>query len=992
MKKLLLILVAFVCCLSLFTQDALLIYRQNYAKPLLVALKDITNITYEDAEQVMTLEQWNITSESETTVIDSLVFVNLETLETNEYAHFVCPDDHHPHMIDLGLPSGVLWSCCNVGASTPEGYGGYYAWGETEEKEVYDWSTYTHCDGIDDTCHDIGDNIAGTEYDVAHVKWGGSWTLPSKDQIQELIDNCTSTWITQQGINGALFTGPNGATLFLPAAGRHIEDLEDVGTDGYYWSSSCAPSEDDAQDLEDAFALNFYYYPGYYSCECEDKDRDNGRSVRPVVTPEKPKDDCPVAEAIDLGLPSGTRWASWNVGASAPEEYGGYYAWGETEEKEYYDWTTYKYCNGSWNTMTKYFTDGYTKLLPEDDAATANWGAPWHMPTREQRDELIENCTIEGTQLSGVNGVLVTGPNGNTIFLPAAGVREKGDIKSEGSLGNCFSSSLDPGYPTGAEALYYFSIGFWYTSPNNRCYGLSVRAVFPPSPSTNILFADATVKAICVANWDTNGDGELSYGEAAAVKSVGKVFYEKQGISSFNELQYFTGLTIIEEEAFRECSLESVSIPASVKTIGEKAFKQCPNLSNVTLPEGVTWIDEEAFSACALTSIILPESLIRLGEQALEENPLISVTLPRNVAYLGNSDEDDLYGGVFDYCYSLKEVNVDESNETYASIKGVLTTKDKKLFLFFPYAKAEVYTVPEGIEQIHYDAFNECKITSVTLPSTLKAFYTDEDEESYSAFSNNFDLRTVRAKMKVPFECGYYSFSNETYSSGTLHVPQGTKALYETTTGWSRFQNIVDDLSDCPVAEAIDLGLPSGTKWASWNIGASKPEEYGGYYAWGETEEKDYYDWSTYKYCNGSDRTMTKYCDHSDYGDNGFTDGLTELLPEDDAATANWGAPWHMPTYEQYKELKDNCTCEWTQSNGVNGYLFTGPNGNTIFLPAAGIRWRDDPTDFLVGHYWSSSLFPVADGATYTLFSSYSISVGGYLSRFAGLSVRAVCP
>ncbi len=246
--------------------------------------------------------------------------------------------------------------------------------------------------------------------------------------------------------------------------------------------------------------------------------------------------------------------------------------------------------------------------------------------------------------------------------------------------------------------------------------------------------------------------------------------------------------------------------------------------------------------------------------------------------------------------------------------------------------------------------------------------------------------------MKVPFECGYYSFSNETYSSGTLHVPQGTKALYETTTGWSRFQNIVEDLSECPVAEAIDLGLPSGTKWASWNIGASKPEEYGGYYAWGETEEKDYYDWSTYKYCNGSDRTMTKYCDHSDYGDNGFTDGLTELLPEDDAATANWGAPWHMPTYEQYKELKDNCTCEWTQSNGVNGYLFTGPNGNTIFLPAAGIRWRNDPTDFLVGHYWSSSLFPVADGATYTLFSSYSISVGGYQSRFAGLSVRAVCP
>ena len=224
MKKLLLILVAFVCCLSLFTQDALLIYRQNYAKPLLVALKDISNITYKDAEQVMSLEEWNITSESETTMIDSLVFVDLETLDTKEYAHFVCPDDHHPHMIDLGLPSGVLWSCCNVGASAPEGNGGYYAWGETEEKEVYDWSTYTHCDGSAESFHHIGDDIAGTEYDVAHVKWGNQWNMPSLEQFWELENNCTISWTNQNGVNGTVVTGPNGNSLFFPAGGDRRED------------------------------------------------------------------------------------------------------------------------------------------------------------------------------------------------------------------------------------------------------------------------------------------------------------------------------------------------------------------------------------------------------------------------------------------------------------------------------------------------------------------------------------------------------------------------------------------------------------------------------------------------------------------------------------------------------------------------------------------------------------------------------------------------
>ena len=935
MKKLLLILFAFVCCLSLFTQDALLLYRQNYAKPLLIALKDITDITYKDAEQVMTLEQWNISSESETTVIDSLVFVDLETLDTNEYAHFVCPDDHHPHMIDLGLPSGVLWSCCNVGASTPEGYGGYYAWGETEEKDYYNWSTYTHCDGIDDTCHDIGDDIAGTEYDVAHVKWGGSWTMPSKDQIQELIENCTSTWVTQQGINGALFTGPNGATLFLPAAGRHIEELEDVGTDGYYWSSSCAPSEDDPQDLEDAYALNFYYYPGYYSCECEDRDRDNGRSVRPVVTPEKPKDDCPVADAIDLGLPSGTKWASWNVGASAPEEYGGYYAWGETEEKEVYDWNTYKYCNGDyWD----YVNIGDDIAGTEYDVAHVKWGGSWRMPSLDQIQELLDICTRTWTQQNDVNGTLVTGPNGNSIFLPAAGYRMYDRLGDEGLFGSYWSSSVNSDY-VAAYVLSFYSSD-WGCNEGIRYTGFSVRAVCPSNPSDYISFADEAVKAICVANWDTNKDGEISYEEAAAVKSIGTVFHEKQGISSFNELLYFTGLTIIEEEAFRECSLTSVAIPASVKTIGEKAFMQCPNLSKVTLQEGVTWIDEEAFSACALTSITLPESLIRLGEQALEENPLISVTLPRNVAYLGNSDEDDLYGGVFDYCYSLKEVNVDKSNETYASINGMLTTKDLKTLLFYPYAQGDSCEVPKGIERIHCDAFNQCKITSATLPSTLKSFYTDEFD--YSAFSNNYDLRKVYAKMEVPFECSDYSFSSETYSSGTLYVPQGTKALYETTAGWSRFQNIVE-INYCPVAEAIDLGLPSGTKWASWNIGASAPEEYGGYYAWGETEEKSVYNDDTYIYCDGSWDT---------YHHIGEDIAGTEY----DVAHVKWGGSWTMPSEEQTQELKDKCTWTWTTQNGVNGYLVAGPNGATIFLPAAGEHFDFDLNEVgEEGNYWTST-------------------------------------
>ena len=370
--------------------------------------------------------------------------------------------------IDLGLPSGTLWASWNVGASSPEEYGGYYSWGETEEKDYYDWSTYTHCDGSKETCHHIGDDIAGTEYDVAHVKWGAPWNMPSQEQINELKDNCTRTWTTQNGVDGILLTGPNGASIFLPAAGfRKNSGLRYQGSRGYYWSSSLFP------DYE-YYALDLRFYTDDWG-QSENLSRFYGQSVRPVITPEKPQ-DCPVAEAIDLGLPSGTKWASWNVGASKPEEYGGYYAWGETEEKDYYDWSTYIYCDGSSSTCHHIGDD---IAGTEYDVAHVKWGGSWRMPTREQQDELRKNCTREWTQQNSVNGIRVTGPNGNSIFLPAAGNRWPGGLYREGSDGYYWSSSLYPYYGGYRACSLSFDSGYWGWSNYGRDYGLSVRAVCP---------------------------------------------------------------------------------------------------------------------------------------------------------------------------------------------------------------------------------------------------------------------------------------------------------------------------------------------------------------------------------------------------------------------------------------------------------------------------------------------------------------------------------
>ena len=176
----------------------------------------------------------------------------------------------------------------------------------------------------------------------------------------------------------------------------------------------------------------------------------------------------------------------------------------------------------------------------------------------------------------------------------------------------------------------------------------------------------------------------------------------------------------------------------------------------------------------------------------------------------------------------------------------------------------------------------------------------------------------------------------------------------------------VKDIDD--THEWVDLGLPSGTLWATCNIGADSPEEYGDYFAWGETQPKSNYSWATYKYCKGSSNTLTRYCYQSDYGYNGFTDTLTELLPEDDAATANWGENWHTPSLAQIQELFDSTytTTAYTTQNGVKGRKITSNiNGESIFLPAAGYRYGDhfrhgkNPrhTDLYdnYGDYWTRS-------------------------------------
>ena len=189
----------------------------------------------------------------------------------------------------------------------------------------------------------------------------------------------------------------------------------------------------------------------------------------------------------------------------------------------------------------------------------------------------------------------------------------------------------------------------------------------------------------------------------------------------------------------------------------------------------------------------------------------------------------------------------------------------------------------------------------------------------------------------------------------------------------------------------VDLGL--SVKWATCNVGADKPEDFGDYYAWGETETKDVYDWSSYKWCNDSSDTLTKY---NPFKVQGIVDSITTLDPNDDVAHVKWGGSWRMPTASEFRELMDNCKWTWKSVNGINGYVvrsrIKGYRDRSIFLPAAGYCYDKKLSSAgEVAYYWSNSLFDFPISAKSLLLSSDDFC-RHYCSRFVGNPVRPVHP
>ena len=209
-----------------------------------------------------------------------LIFIKAKPFKENsgegEVFYNTCPDNNHPHAIDLGLPSGTLWACCNVGAKRPEECGGYYAWGDTKEAEKRElhncFDDYVHCDGDANTCHNLGASICGTEYDVAHVKWGGNWRMPTIEEYNEIREKCSLIWDESDGKDGLQIIGPNNNSIYLPAMGQ---EFYGVGQYGRYWTGTQYEKYSYA-----AYMFEFFRIYGYGD---DWGLRGDGHNVRPVI-------------------------------------------------------------------------------------------------------------------------------------------------------------------------------------------------------------------------------------------------------------------------------------------------------------------------------------------------------------------------------------------------------------------------------------------------------------------------------------------------------------------------------------------------------------------------------------------------------------------------------------------------------------------------------------------------------------------------------------
>ncbi len=467
------------------------------------------------------------------------------------------------------------------------------------------------------------------------------------------------------------------------------------------------------------------------------------------------------------------------------------------------------------------------------------------------------------------------------------------------------------------------------------------------------------------------------------------------------------GTTGIADGAFSGCfCLTSITFPNSVKSIGDWAFENCTSLTSFEIPSSVTSIGDGAFQSCSsLSSITIPSFVTSIGEYTFYDcSHVRTLFIGSGVSSIGNGAFSRLPDLADVYCYAEIVPAADShafDNSNYGATLHVPTASEQA------YSRTEPWTyfanIEGGVET------KKCATPTIAFVNDKLSFTCETEGVQFVYSMSSDDIRTndendnaLANRFRVSVYATKEGYTNSevasldiTYSGRRGDVNGDGLITISDAVG------IVDIIlggngPEPETHEYVDLQLPSGTLWATCNIGADSPEEYGDYFAWGETvpydeNGKTNFDWSTYQWCSGSPTTLSKYNPSDSFG---VVDNLTELEIADDAASANWGAAWSMPTKEQFDELinSSNTTVEWTQENNVFGCkIRSNRNDKSIFLPAAGDRsYSMLGYAGSKGYYWSNTLGSDYPYDSYCLNFDSSGSRTDSGSRFEGRSIRPV--
>ena len=546
----------------------------------------------------------------------------------------------------------------------------------------------------------------------------------------------------------------------------------------------------------------------------------------------------------------------------------------------------------------------------------------------------------------------------NAITLKRSVFSKKDEIDT-------YAEFVDKDYPQPANVIYYTSSDGEIITP---CATDNWVIVDQGGDLTPYIFS--AFNANILKNEYTNGRGKITFDRDLSV-ITGGAFQHEHLLTSISIPDQ---VTTIDGCAFWWCeNLQSIKLPSNLLTL-DAAFHY--GLNTITLPYGLTSIGEESFYGCYFSAIDIPNSVTEIGPLAFENcQNLVTVNIPESVTSIGKS--------VFKGCISLQHFS-----GKYATQDGLFLINNGTLISYALGAPNETVTLPEGITEINGYAFwRGSNLTRITIPESV----TYIGDRAFCLCSNLTSITILAYNPPVVSTSVFDSTNN-----CPIYVPASSVETYKNAQGWSSYANRIQAIpAPIPTPEAVDLGLT--VKWASFNLGASSPEEYGDYYAWGETETKTNFSWATYKWCNGTETSLTKYNTLSDYGS---VDNKVTLDMEDDAAHVNLGGDWRMPTHSEIDDLIKNCSAVWTTENGIEGYRFTskkaGYTNKSIFFPAAGGFWNASVNQVGNRGIYRSSSLNVINGNEPTsaiCFCYYPDDIywNGF-ARWVGFPIRPVCP